>query len=67
MNHSPEAQRDSLDAVMLIEGGDATDEQMIEAFQSLIDSGIVWKLQGFYGRTAAGLIDAGYCTPAKGN
>ena len=64
---APEAQMDSLDAVMLIESGDATDEQMVEAFQSLIDSGVVWKLQGFYGRTARGLIEAGYCTPAKEN
>ena len=33
-------------------------------WQSLIDSGVVWKLQGFYGRTAQSLIEAGHCHAA---
>ena len=32
-------------------------------FQELIDEGIVWKLQGSYGRTATGLIEGGHCHP----
>ena len=32
----------------------------------LINDGIVWQLQGFYGRTAANLIEAGYCQPPEG-
>lgn len=40
-----------------------TDEQKIEAFQFLIDEGVVWDLQGFYGRTAARLIEEGLCSP----
>jgi len=56
----------TLDAIMLIEcDDDATTEQFVDAFQLLIDDGIVWKLQGFYGRTASQLIADGYCTPAK--
>jgi hypothetical protein len=56
---------DTLEAIMLIEeDNDATTEQFVDAFQTLIDDGIVWKLQGFYGRTAQQLIADGYCFPA---
>ena len=34
-------------------------EDELEAWQFLIDGGHVWNLQGWYGRTAAGLIEAG--------
>lgn len=54
----------TLDAIMLIEGGEAESEQeIIDAFQVLIDDGIVWKLQGSYGRAAERLIEMGLCTP----
>jgi hypothetical protein len=53
---------DTFDAIMILEGGDAAEEQVIEAMQSLIDSGIVWQLQGSYGRAAQRMIDAGDCT-----
>jgi hypothetical protein len=43
------------------EGEDATEEERIEAFQYLIDTGLVWKLQGWYGRTAMDLINRGLC------
>ena len=53
----------TFEAITLIEDTpDVSEEQYIEAFQSLIDSGVVWQLQGWYGRTARGLIDGGYCT-----
>jgi len=41
-----------------------SEEQVIEAWQHLIDTGLCWQLQGFFGRTAQGLIDAGVCTAA---
>lgn len=51
-------------AVSIIEGfsgEDHSEEQIIEAWQSLIDSGLAWRLQGFYGRTAQHLINEGIC------
>ena len=51
-----------VDAVMMIEDNDDyTPEQVTAAWQHLIDNGLVWKLQGFYGRTARALIDSGVC------
>ena len=40
-----------------------SDEEYIQAFQHLIDTGLVWNLQGRYGRTALQLIDKGFCKP----
>ena len=53
----------TLDAIDIIESG--ADGDPVEAVQHLIDTGIVWHLQGSYGRTAARLIEAGFCTPAS--
>lgn len=41
------------------EGERASEEKQIEAWQYLIDTGLCWTLQGWYGRTAQGLIEAG--------
>ena len=40
-----------------------SEEQQIEAWQALIDSGLAWRLQGWFGRTAQRLIDDGICSP----
>ena len=53
----------TLDFIMRYEQGDCEDEQeVIDGFQHLIDSGLAWQLQGSYGRMAASLIEAGLCT-----
>ena len=61
----------SLDFIMAFEDGTLSDEDGIVAgFQKLIDSGLVWDLQGAYGRAAQSLIDGGLCflpTVTKGN
>ena len=51
-----------LDRIIAFENGDLTDEQIVELFQELIDSGIAWNLQGTYGRMAMSLISNGFCT-----
>ena len=49
-------------AVMLCEGvEEGTDEQVLEAWQYLIDSGLAWQLQGYFGRMAQRLIEQGLC------
>lgn len=48
------------------EAGELSNEDTVTMFQELIDNGIVWRLQGHYGRTARALILAGYCTPKGG-
>lgn len=52
---------DQVDKIMAYEAGELSEEATIELFQELINSGLAWQLQGHYGRTAKGLIDAGYC------
>tara|TARA_R100000030_G_scaffold11612_1_gene7764 strand:- start:231 stop:452 length:222 start_codon:yes stop_codon:yes gene_type:complete len=54
-------------ATMIAEGAQEPDypEQYIEAWQHLINTGLVWQLQGFFGRTAQRLISDGICTMPK--
>lgn len=40
---------------------DVTEDEAIEGYQSLIDSGDAWRLEGSVGRTAMDLIEAGKC------
>ncbi len=50
--------------ILDFESGELDETEIVEGFQHLIDSGIVWQLQGSYGRMAARLIDSGHCSPA---
>lgn len=48
------------------EGAGMTEQDFIDMFQYLVDTGKVWKLQGWYGRTAQDLLDAGKIKYPKG-
>ena len=52
---------DTLGSIMEYEEGELSYEETIELFQELIDTGVVWELQGSYGRVAEDLINAGLC------
>lgn len=45
--------------VVRYESGEMTDDETVEFFQGLVDTGLAWQLQGSYGRMARALIDAG--------
>jgi hypothetical protein len=49
-----------LEAVLIAEGvEEASGERYIEAWQHLLDTGLVWSLQGWFGRMAMDLIKQG--------
>jgi len=48
------------------ENGDMDFDRMVDLFQRMINDGIVWKLQGSYGRTANILVQDGYCILPNG-
>lgn len=56
---------DTYTAVMIIEGNQdpETLEEYLEAAQVLVDTGLAWQLQGFFGRTCAELINQGLIKP----
>jgi hypothetical protein len=57
---------DTIAAIDIIEGiEDASFEEQISAWQQLVNTGLVWQLQGWYGRTAKQLIEQGLITPAQ--
>lgn len=52
---------DNYTATMIAEGVIEVDneEEVLAAWQHLVDTGLAWRLQGFFGRTAANLIQEG--------
>jgi len=58
---------DDFTAVGLAEGFIESDDkkEIIKAWQHLINTGLVNKLQGFFGRTAERLIEQGICKPKE--
>lgn len=61
------ARSDLPSAILDYEDGLLDKDGTIALFQYLVDTGLAWTLQGYYGRTAATLIEGGYITaPTKG-
>tara|TARA_Y100000034_G_C6694685_1_gene306056 strand:- start:361 stop:567 length:207 start_codon:yes stop_codon:yes gene_type:complete len=61
MKKEKKQKMDNYTAVGLAEGfieADSEDE-VIEAWQYLVNTGLAWQLQGFFGRTAERLIEEG--------
>ena len=50
-----------LDKIMKYENDELKNDEIVELFQELINSGLAWTLQGHYGRAAKSLIKNGYC------
>jgi hypothetical protein len=55
----------NIDQIIAYEQGELDEDQIIEMFQEGINSGMVYQLQGSYGRMAQRLIEAGYCQPRQ--
>ena len=67
MKKEKKQKMDSYTAVGLAEGfieADSEDE-IIEAWQYLVNTGLAWQLQGFFGRTAKRLIEDGVIKAVK--
>ena len=45
----------------------SSEEEVIEAWQYLVDTGLAWQLQGWFGRTANELIENGIINKGEVN
>ncbi len=45
--------------IMAYENGEMNEQEILDFFQYLVNTGLVWQLQGHYGRTATALIETG--------
>ena len=53
--------------IIKYEEGNMNFEEVIVFFQTLVNTGQAWTLQGHYGRTAMSLIENGYVTRPEDN
>lgn len=56
------AKYDYVSAIMDYESGELDEDETVELFQHLVDTGMAWSLQGSYGRTAQAMINSGEVT-----
>lgn len=50
---------DLISKLIKFEEGQMEEQETLDFFQDLINTGMAWRLQGYYGRMAAHLIDQG--------
>ncbi len=57
----------NIEAIDIAEGYTEAEsnEHYVAAWQQLIDTGLAWSLQGWFGRRAMELIESGVCKPPK--
>ena len=56
----------NVEAIMIAEGDHDVDEKTwVLAWQHLIDTGLCWQLQGWYGRQAQRMIEDGKCNESR--
>lgn len=57
---------DNFTAIGIAEGFIPADDEgtVLQAWQHLINTGLAWQLQGWFGRTASQLINEGICHAA---
>jgi hypothetical protein len=53
-----------LDDIIRYEAGEMNEDEVLDFFQELVNTGLAWSLQGSYGRTAATLLKTGAIEPA---
>lgn len=53
-------EKDLTSKIVDYENGEMDQEEIVDLFKDLVSSGLVWELQGSYGRTAMQLINSGY-------
>ena len=46
--------------IVRYENSELGEEEIVQLFQHLVDTGLAWQLQGSYGRMAKQLIDGGF-------
>lgn len=54
-----ETMLDLTGSIIAYENGELEEDEIIELFQSMLDCGLCWELQGSYGRVAKSLIETG--------
>ena len=53
-------EKDLIDKIIAYESGELDNNETLNFFSTLIKSGLCYKLQGHYGRTAEAIIAEGY-------
>lgn len=55
----------NVNQIIAYESGELDEEEILDLFQDMINSGVVWQLQGHYGRMASNLLEQGLCVPPE--
>jgi hypothetical protein len=58
--------RVNVNDIFRYEMGELNDEETLDLFQGLVDTGLAWRLQGRYARAAMELLDSGLIVAREG-